>query len=296
MVIAVIDIGTNSIKLVVMRRAEILQDRMVVTRIGEGVSETGKINRKAAERTLVCIKDFLSVAKSCSAEKIVLVATEALRRANNSKVFLKQIEKLGAKAEVISGREESMLSYLGATYGGKIHNPLAVDVGGGSVEYIKRRDGRLISTSLPIGVVVLTEKFISDDPPTLVQINAMREFVKGSLGFLKKETSTVVAIGGSPAMLAFVLSGDKNFIPNKYHMSRVGIDDLNVLQDKLFGITTAERVRKYHIEKGRADVMVAGVVILQQTLCATEKNQFIVSTRGLRHGVGYKYLMDRGLL
>jgi exopolyphosphatase/guanosine-5'-triphosphate,3'-diphosphate pyrophosphatase len=293
--LAVIDIGTNSTKLTVMDGAKILADEMVVTRIGEGVAKTGRIKPRAAERTVKCVKTFLRQARQLKAEKIFAVGTEALRKANNRDLFLKKTLSLGIKPQIISAEEESELSYLGATFGSAINNPLAMDIGGGSVEYVKR-SARLDARSLPIGVVALTERFIRHDPPRDSEINRMRKFVSESIAFLKPDESPILAIGGTPAVLAFALNQDRHFTPEKYHQSRITSGELDVLQQVLFNITTSLRIKQYHIEKGRADLIVAGIVLLQETLSTMGSSEFIVSTRGLRHGVAYKYLMDKQLL
>lgn len=297
MIVAVIDIGTNSTKLAVISEKKTLVDTMTVTRIGEGLFSTGKINEKAASRTLKCVKDYIKLSKRFKSNEIIVVATEALRRASNGKTFIERVEKLGVKAKIISAKTESRLAYLGATSGLGKEKIIAIDLGGGSTEIIKGANNNISwAKSIPLGVVKLTEKFISNYPPQERELELLRNFVSKSISFIKPSRLPLVAIGGTAAAVAFISMKDKKFKPNRYHGMTLSQNTLRKLISRLKKLTVKEIITKLRLEPGRADVMLSGLILLDEIMTGVGTKSFIVSTHGLRQGVAHNYLMHKHLL
>src|SRR6185437_12611503 len=175
--IAAIDCGTNSTRLLVVdSTGRTLLRQMVITRLGEGVDRSGTLYPAAVERTLSVLKRFRELLDVHAAGSIRIVATSAVRDADNGEQFLASASAVvGVDAQVLSGDEEGRLSYLGATADleGSDENLVVLDIGGGSTEIVTARSGDVSAVSLDLGCVRLTERFLSHDPPTASEEAAM---------------------------------------------------------------------------------------------------------------------------
>ncbi len=215
---AAIDIGSNSIKLVVVDAAAsdsfaVLTREREIVRLGHETLLKGSHRRAAMLRAAECIKRFRSVAEARGAESIVAIATASVREANNAANFIRAIEqKTGVRVEVLSGIEEARLIGLAASQGcsQKGVATLNIDIGGGSTEISIFRDGQPLSLfSIKLGAVGLTERFLNSDPPRAEQMNALRAEIQSALDRPARELSdhswdaatgtsgTILAIGAA---------------------------------------------------------------------------------------------------
>src|SRR5688572_18917600 len=177
--LAAIDCGTNSTRLLIAKDGETVDRRMVITRLGEGVDATGRLDPEAIERTLTVLQDFRAAMDGHGVEKVRIAATSAARDASNREDFLGRAEEIvGARPELLSGDEEGRLSFGGAT---SELDPsagpfLVIDIGGGSTECMVGTDKPDEVRSFDIGCVRLTEKHLAGDPPEPEELsNAIAE-------------------------------------------------------------------------------------------------------------------------
>ncbi len=282
---AAIDIGTNSVKLTVMRlgeRPKSLYEEVDLSRPGEGVRRTGRLDPAAARRGIRAVRRYVRIARRWGDPSPIIVATQWLRTARDRERFL---ASLGTPCRILSGREEARLSYLGARAMLGVDAPM-VDLGGGSAEFMVGRGGSLArSATLPLGAVYLTEKFLRHDPPSVGELAALDRYVVSKLRrFRPARSRRVVGIGGSVAALAFSLGRARRFDPEKFNGARISYEALAALERRLAAAPTLVRVRRHRFEPGRADVIVAGARLLLRFMEWTRARTLIVCTYGVRHG------------
>jgi len=283
---AAIDIGTNSVKLTVMRlggrRPKSLYEEVDLSRPGEGVRRTGRLDPAAARRGVRAVRRYVRIARRRGDPSPIIVATQWLRTARDRGRFL---AALGTPCRILTEREEARLSYLGARTMLGVDAPM-VDLGGGSAEFMVGRSGRLArSATLPLGAVYLTEKFLRHDPPLPGELAAVDRYVVSKLGgFRPARAKRVVGIGGSVAALAYSLGRVRRFDPEKFNGARVSYAALAALERRLASVPTRIRVRRYRFEPGRADVIVAGARVLLRFMEWARARTLIVCTYGVRHG------------
>ncbi len=291
--LASVDIGTNTVRLLVADVVGdeiewVLSDRAVV-RLGEGLSKTGVLQKKAMERTLVALQRFDERCKELSVDRIIPIATAAVREASNREEFLEKVKRsIGWNVRVISGDEEAYLTYLGVKKGLNLNDDFLVfDIGGGSTEYICSKEGVRVK-SLPIGVVKFTEEFIRHDPPLLDEIDLVSEKIRKLLLTLDMDTchiGTVVGTAGTPTTLAAIDLGLDVYDVEKVHGYRLSLERLNNLKEILVSKTSSERLALPGVEKGREDLIVVGVLVVIETLKKFNAREMVVSEWGIREGV-----------
>ncbi len=281
MILAALDVGTNSVKLLVGRlragRLTPLLEKAVITRLGEGLEGSGRISRAAADRTLKVLAGLRRAAERAGAVRFAAVGTLALRRARNGRDFVRRAAaEAGVILRIIDGREEARLAFRGVSACVPRGPVVSVDIGGGSAQISSGRDGRLRrSWSLPLGAVVLTERFIGAHPVPAKDVDALRRHVERTLRPLARLRAPVlVGIGGTVSLLARLLKTETSF-------------ELGSLQ-RLFGrlavLTLRERVRR-GVPKGRADIIIAGALVLFTLMRRLGAGRVLPCFQGLRHGL-----------
>jgi len=289
--LAIIDVGTNSTRLLlceVERKAvkEIFKTGKL-TRLGEGLFEKGLLSPVAVERTVKAIEEFLEKAKEFKPDKIIVVATEAVRRAKNPEDFLKKAEKLGVSVRVISDEEEGRLVYLANVID---ENPLiTVDLGGGSTEIVYGK-GRKIEfvKSLKFGVVSLKERFLHHDPPSESELKELETYLEKELSELARRVSEefeVVAVGGTITSVVAMEKEMEIYKPEEVHGSKVCLETIEKWYKKLTSMNSEERKRIKGLEEKRVDVIVPGLAFFKVFLEVFRKNCLTVSEKGLLFGL-----------
>lgn len=315
---AVLDIGTNTVKLLVAEArvhptllvSPIFEDA-ATTRIGEGVHKTRVLNREAVTRTLSVIERFAARARELGAEKIIAFATSAVRDATNGQEFLDEASaRAGVTLKILSGDDEARFAFAGVTsdaaFAGR--EIITIDIGGGSTEICwGDAHGLKAHDSLDIGAVRLTEMFCRNDPPTEGEFAEMCEFAKNQLRKLPpdirtcagRNAPTLVATGGTAMTLAAIelcqsgcggqvnpsfeplaLEGSGHRMPIDHHE----ITTLPQLVDSLRRTPLAERRKVAGLPSARADIIVAGATILLEASRFFGAPTVTVSVRGTRYG------------
>lgn len=298
MVKAVIDVGSNSIKMRVAKishgRISVIRDETEVVKLGRGMSATGLLSRDSMRLSCETVRRMAAKARHYGAE-IFIAGTMALRTAENSSEFLKMVhDATGLDVHVLTGEEEAAYSWLGAVDGFKFEGDVVMfDSGGGSTEFVSgsgREVRRLVS--VPIGAVNLSERFFpgQDKPVKGSVCDEAVEYVTGlftenHIGSFRSEGSHVIAVGGGAAAMSGVKNACENFIPSKLHGSILTQRDA-MLQIKLYSsLTLSERENIIGLPKSRADVILGSACIVLSALRMLNARSCTVSINGLRHGL-----------
>ncbi|WP_269855753.1 Ppx/GppA phosphatase family protein [Streptomyces sp. RPT161] len=307
--VAAVDCGTNSIRLLVAeadRHTGAIKDldrRMRIVRLGQDVDRTGRLAPEALERTFAACREYAEVIRELGAEKVRFVATSASRDARNREDFVRGVvEILGVEPEVISGDDEAEYSFTGATreLAGRDHfeKPyLVVDIGGGSTEFVVGSEHAAAARSVDIGCVRMTERHLVrdgqvGDPPTPGQIAAMRADIAAALD-LAAETvplgraRTLVGLAGSVTTVAAIALGLREYDSSAIHHSRIGIDQVREITDRLLSSTHAERAAIPVLHPGRIDVIGAGALVLLMIMERVGAGEVVVSEHDILDGIAW---------
>ncbi len=300
---AILDIGTNSIKFFLFSvengKAETIVEKNNISRLGEGLLEAKILSDEAMIRNIIVLKKFLAEAKREKVEEIIAVGTMCLRTAKNSDVFLKKAkDELGLTIKVILGKEEARLSYLAvlSTIVKTDKNVAIFDTGGGSTEFTfgKGRDLK-DSISLDIGAIQLTEKYLLSDPVTDTELQNLMDFVMKlfSNKIPNKTAKFLIGIGGTVTSMAAVMHKMVKYDCNVIQGSKMTFTEvkrqINLYKNK----TIEERKKIPGLQPKRADIILAGAVIIKTIMEILQIEYFTISTRGLRHGLMFDRYQNR---
>lgn len=304
--IASIDIGTNSVLLLVVERVqdriEAVLERATITRLGEGVDATGVLAPEARERTLRCLSGYAEEARLWGAERILSVGTSALRDAHGGAGFTEEVAAvLGEAPRVISGEEEARLTFRGALSGLTLSSgPTVVfDIGGGSTELIfgQVHESHVElehAISLDMGSVRLTERYLHEDPPSLEEIQEMEVEIDRQLTHFSAHFSGhLVGVAGTVTTLAAVARGVAPYDAAQIHGTSLSVTEVSELASRLAALSVRERCAIVGMPSKRADVIVAGALLVEHVLRKGAWPQLTVSDRGVRWGVALEALEGR---
>jgi exopolyphosphatase/guanosine-5'-triphosphate,3'-diphosphate pyrophosphatase len=292
--VAVIDVGTNSARLLVADVAEgrvaPVERRSTVTRLGRGVDLTGRLSAEAIEDACTAISGYIATIEELGAERVDAIATSAVRDAENGSAFVAELrERFALSPRVLDGEEEARLTYLGAT---AEHSPteptLVIDIGGGSTELIVGV-GEEISfhASMQAGVVRHSERHIASDPPTAAELEALAADVRGLIEEAVGdgvETTGGIAVAGTPTSLAAIELGLEPYDPRLVHGHRLSLPAIQHMLSQLASVPLALRVEIPGMHPDRAPTIVSGVVILVEAMRAFGLEQIEVSEHDILYG------------
>lgn len=318
---AAIDIGTNSVLLLIAERRgddlTALVERATITRLGQGVDKARELAPEAIDRTLACLARYADDIKAAGVTLVDAVGTSAMRDAKGGESFrARAAEILGVMPRVVSGEEEARLTFNGALTGLALPaGPVLVfDVGGGSTEIITGDASGSVGSavSLDVGSVRLTERHIHSDPAGEGELMATRADVRSSLQrspatITASEKSAdsedredsegsvadrprVVGVAGTVTTLAALLLEIAPYDGARVHGSRLARADISALTARLAGLSLQERRALPALDPGRADVIVAGGVLVDEILAWADASELIVSDRGVRWGLAHELL------
>jgi exopolyphosphatase / guanosine-5'-triphosphate,3'-diphosphate pyrophosphatase len=304
---AVIDVGTNSVKLLVAdvdgKTVRPLHESSHQTRLGQGFYDTHVLQTSAIEQTAKAVAEFASEARNWTPRILKVIATSAARDAQNKEELLDALEKAaGVSVEIISGSQEADWAFKGATSDPKIgEGPLlVVDVGGGSSEFILGNRGeRAFAESIPIGSVRLLEKIRVSDPPKVQERRRCKEEVRNVIEErLKPDLEPemrklpgglqLVATGGTSTILARIKLKLRSFNREMIEGTVVSREEMSAEVNRLWSLPLDQRKQLIGLPPNRADVILTGAIIFQEVMAAFDLKELKVSTRGLR----FAALMD----
>jgi exopolyphosphatase/guanosine-5'-triphosphate,3'-diphosphate pyrophosphatase len=295
---AAIDCGTNSTRMLIGYPPRgIVESRNRITRLGQGVDKSRRLDPEAIDRTLATLREYRQLLDHHGVTKIRMSATSAARDATNSEDFFAPAEAIiGVRPVLLGGAEEGTLSFLGATSDLDPHaGPwLIVDIGGGSTEMVAGPAGDGGPTavhSLDIGCVRVTERFLHSDPPRPDELAAAREFT-GELIREVIETepqytkaATLVGLAGTVSCLSAVDQGIDGYDRGKLHHHLLTAQSVTRMLESLSSVTTAARRLIPGVEPGRADVIVAGTLILHEVMKAFGFDSCLTSEADILDGL-----------
>lgn len=301
---ASIDIGTVTARLLVAEVAasgeisEVLRD-IEICNLGLGVDETGLLEPESIDRTAVAIERFMRElreleAKAGSPIPVMAIATSASRDAGNSDVFKARLAEAGLELEVIPGVREAALSFAGASSAFPGERVVVVDVGGGSTEVIAGRAGAEPerARSFDVGCRRVTERFLQSDPPASFELDAARNWIAGEFRDYLRELreagllgARMVAVAGTATSVVSIREEMLEYDSDRVHGAVATRSDVDAELARLSSMTTAEREQVTGLHPGRAHVIVAGLLILQQVMQLAAFDSFTVSERDILHGI-----------
>lgn len=292
--VAAIDLGTNTARLLIATGnpyRQILLKR-TITRLGGGFTRASGLSEEAMERSLAALKEFAREIARHRATRVRAVATSAVRDAVNGKYFCERVRiETGIALEVIDGTEEAELTLKGvsAVLDDRSGDLVVFDVGGGSTEYTLARDVEpVFSRSLPIGVVRLTEGKVG--------VAEMEEKIARELALLKGELAgeglgrrfsgaTLVGTAGTATTLAAIQMGMEDYDYRRVNNFTMGRSDVERIFVRLLPLTPAERLGVKGLEPGREDLIIAGILVVLQTMRIFGFENLKVSDSGLLEGL-----------
>jgi exopolyphosphatase / guanosine-5'-triphosphate,3'-diphosphate pyrophosphatase len=290
--IAAVDLGTNSTRLLVAdvdgdgAVVEEILRLLTITRLGEGVDERRRLLPVPIARVRNTLAEYRRELEAHGAERTLAIGTSAIRDAENGEAFLGEIEwSYGFATRMLDGDEEAALMLRGVATGraGPLEDTLVVDIGGGSTELVlSANGGPPASTSIDVGCVRVTERFLDSDPPTERELEEASAFVRSLLP--PYEARAAIGVAGTVTTLATLDLGDEEYDPQRTHGHRIPRSALDEHLEQLAGMTTAERERVPGLEPGRAPVIVAGLVVLREILDAYDLPEIEASERDILHG------------
>lgn len=299
--VAAIDCGTNSVRLLVADldpatgSAGELAREMRIVRLGQDIDRSGHIAEEAMARCFAALDEYAATIASLAPSRIRFCATSAARDADNAAEFSTGVRtRIGVEPEVIAGAEEARLSFTGAIRAlPAADDPvLVVDIGGGSTELILgSADGTVTAEhSLDIGSVRLTERHLSDDPPSPEQVAALRDDVDAALDSCRVDPAaarTVVGVAGTVTTVAAGALGLPSYQRDRIHLSRLPVAEVHAEVAALVAMSVAERRALGYMHPGRADVIGGGALILDRILRRASVAELVVSESDILDGIGW---------
>jgi exopolyphosphatase/guanosine-5'-triphosphate,3'-diphosphate pyrophosphatase len=300
--LAAVDIGANSVRLkiarIVRKRLQVLHEDREVVRLGESVFRTGTLDPEAMEQTVRVLRRFQKATQTYNASKVRVVATSALRDADNASAFHHWVHAaVGWHVDVVTGVEEGRLIHLGVMANTRIGagRVLLIDLGGGSCELIVSYKGQIEHLySLPLGAVRLTREFLQHDPPTETELEQLRSFIGEEVGRLRRELiehkiNLTIATSGTPAALSELWAASQQ--DGATTVPRAG---LHRLTRRLSVLNVDERRALRGIGPRRAEIIVAGAHVFSELFSELGLTSFRYLPFGLRDGILAQMAADLG--
>ena len=293
---AVIDIGTNSTRLLIAQveggAVEQIERRSTVTRLGQGVDSSGRLADEAMERVHDVLGEYKQAIDSCGAGAVVVLATSAVRDSENGDEFRTAVKsRFGLELRTLSGDEEARLTFLGATSArdDREEPTLVIDIGGGSTELVIGRPGGGepgFHVSTQAGSVRQTERHLHDDPPAPDQLDALREDVRGIIedgapAEVRRGVTRGIAVAGTATQLARV---DLRGADGSVHGHLLELASVRSMLDRLASVSLEERRTTPGLDPKRAPTIVAGAAILVEALSAFGLDRVEASETDILHG------------
>lgn len=302
--LAAIDIGTNSVHMIVVRvrpdfSFEIIDREKEMVRLGAGGLDGKKLTPEAMSAALQALKKFARLAASHEVDEILAVATSATREAENGGAFLKAIaRRTGIRARIITGTEEARLIHLAAVYGVDTPKPaVVIDIGGGSVEITRGTGSQVdVARSFKIGVIRLTERFVDSDPISSRDERKMTKFIREEVdryieSIVELGFDRVIGTSGTILSLGTVATAmDNGTAPSEVRNLRVPAKSIRRLRKTAVEMDLEERMHLPALDPRRADLMVAGAVLLDTLLKRLGAEEITLCDLALREGVLLDYI------
>ena len=307
--LAAIDIGTNSIRCIIVEVLDsgdfrVLDDEKAMVRLGEGLSASGAICPAATERAREALLRMRKIIDGLGVEVVEAVATSAVRKASNGQDFLAAMEgETGLQVRIIDGREEAELAALSAWRHFEMANAryLLIDIGGGSVEIVSAVGSHIEEiTSLELGAVFLTEKFLAKDPIPDKDFERLRKHIRRGLGQALEErefpVQYLIGSGGTMTSIGSMVMAMRKERYDSVQGYEVLHSEVEHLLAMLQRMTCKDRREVAGLSPDRADIIVAGVAVVSELMRQYGANVLKINERGIREGLILRILQKHGFL
>ena len=300
--VAVIDCGTNSIRLLIAEISgttfkEVIRT-MEIVRLGQGVDENKAFHPDAINRTLLAVKSFKEIIDKNKVDKIRFCATSATRDATNRNLFIDSVRDiLNVQVEVIPGEEEAALSFTGATYQlDQNSGPfLVVDIGGGSTEFVYGDKKVISAKSVNIGCVRMSERHFLTQPPGMDQI--ARAIVDIDIAITEAGASvpinsakSLIAVAGTATTVAAAALNLPKYDRDLIHLSKISADQVHKVAQMFQSMSKSEITALPYMHEGRVDVITAGSLVLSRVMAATGAVEFVASESDILDGMAFSLI------
>jgi exopolyphosphatase / guanosine-5'-triphosphate,3'-diphosphate pyrophosphatase len=293
--IAVIDVGSNSVRLLVARALsefafEVADEERFSARLGEGQAG-GDLTPEGIERGVRALRIMAGIARSFTPDVIAAVGTEALRRAPNTADFLARArEEAGIDVRVLSGYDEAYCGFLGVVNSTMLRDGHLVDIGGGSLEFM-RVEGRALAEvqSAPLGAIYARERYLKSDPPTSRELRSLRKAVRQNLS-ASQQLPILYGTGGAVRNLARIVRLKRSYPLRRLHGFELTRREVRRLASQLSGVSTDERRRLPGVGSNRSDILHAAAVVIDEVMDLSGAQSLIVAGQGLREGLAWQEL------
>jgi len=300
--VAVIDCGTNSIRLLIAEISgsnfkEVIRT-MEIVRLGQGVVENKAFHPDAINRTLSAVKSFKEIIDENKVDKIRFCATSATRDATNRNLFIDGVRDiLNVQVEVIPGEEEAALSFTGATYQlDQGSGPfLVVDIGGGSTEFVYGDKKVISAKSVNIGCVRMSERHLTNQPPTMDQIaSAIVDIdiaiTQAAVSVPINSAKSLIAVAGTATTVAAAALDLSKYDRDLIHLSKISADKVHKVAQMFQSMNKSEISALPYMHEGRVDVITAGSLVLSRVMAATGAVEFVASESDILDGMAFSLI------
>ncbi len=301
--IALIDIGSNSIRLVIFCLDENsyykeVQNLKVVARLSNHIDEEGNLNNKGISVLLQTLQQFQEITRTYELSTIKCVATAAIRQANNQTEILKQVkETTDFTIRVLSEYEEAFFGYLAVINTTFLNDGITIDIGGGSTEITLFKERKMLYYhSFPFGAITLKKEFIHNEIPSKEEITNLKTFLKNqfqSLPWLNQNDIPVVGIGGSARNLSLIQQRKTSYPLSGLHQYEIECNDIREITNQLGKLSLKQRQLVEGLSKDRADIIIPAAEAISTLMEVTNAKRFIMSKKGLRDGLFYDELFQQ---
>ena len=291
--IAAIDLGSNSTRLLIAEilgeEFNILEKSHVVTKMAEGLEENGFISDDSRKRVIKTLKTFLKQIKKHEVSQVFAVGTAAMRDSTNTNEFIDEIKrKIDIEVEVITGQQEGIITSLGVLhFMENFQNYLIVDIGGRSTEFIYEDNNKVISHSIDLGVVTLTEKYFSELPATKDKIIKAEQEVLEKVNNLKIPNSKLlIGVAGTATSLGSIYLEQDRFDESEVHNIEISQPELITIKNTIQDFNEPEIIIKFKgVDPKRAKTITSGIVILENIMKRYENSSIIISKNDILEGL-----------
>lgn len=302
--VGIIDLGSNTARLVVLLyradyRFQLLDELREVVRLSEGMGPSRILRAEPFERGLQALRTFRSYCDAVGIDDLRATATSAVRAAINGEAFVEAAQqRAGVELEILTGQQEAEHGALAVANSFDVQDAVVFDLGGGSMQLSRLRGRRFEQGgALPLGAVRTTEAFLTSDPPRGRELKALRRHVREQLAPRLAELPlgvAVVGMGGTLRNLANIVQSRTGYRPDLLHGYRLRREALEELVADLAGRSVQRRRDVKGLNRDRADIIVAGGVVIAETLAALQVDEVSISGQGLREGLFYPFLFPHG--
>jgi exopolyphosphatase/guanosine-5'-triphosphate,3'-diphosphate pyrophosphatase len=300
--VAVIDCGTNSIRLLIAETSgstikEVIRT-MEIVRLGQGVDENKAFHPGAINRTLLAVKSFKEIIDKNKVDRIRFCATSATRDASNRNIFIDGVRDiLNIQVEVIPGEEEAALSFTGATYQlDQGSGPfLVVDIGGGSTEFVYGDKKVISAKSVNIGCVRMSERHLTNQPPTMDQIaSAIVDIdiaiTQAAVSVPINSAKSLIAVAGTATTVAAAALDLSKYDRDLIHLSKISADKVHKVAQMFQSMNKSEISALPYMHEGRVDVITSGSLVLSRVMAATGAAEFVASESDILDGMAFSLI------